>query len=100
MSLPSAAVGTRYVGLFGPTNPAVTGPYAPGLGQVLVAPFAKVGACDGCWRHFKYEDDRCRALHAGSCLAALPVEAVLAACIAEMTTVRAQPETLPTAAGG
>ena len=81
----AAAVGTRYVGLFGPTNPAVTGPYARDLGRALVAPFAKAPACGGCWRHFKYEDDRCRAMRHDSCMAALPVEAVLAACLAEVS---------------
>jgi ADP-heptose:LPS heptosyltransferase len=83
----AAAVGTRYVGLFGPTNPAVTGPYDRRLGRSLVAPFAREAACDGCWRHFKYEDDRCRAMRAGSCMTALPVEAALAACADQMARV-------------
>jgi ADP-heptose:LPS heptosyltransferase len=85
----AAAVGTRYVGLFGPTNPAVTGPYDRGLGRTLVAPFAKEAACGGCWRQFKYEDDRCRALPRGSCMAALPVDAALEACAAELARAEA-----------
>jgi ADP-heptose:LPS heptosyltransferase len=80
----AAAVGTRYVGLFGPTNPLVTGPYDRTLGTALVAPFAKTGACRGCWRQFKYIDDRCRTLPAGSCMGALRAETVLDACLAEL----------------
>jgi ADP-heptose:LPS heptosyltransferase len=80
----AAAVGTRYVGLFGPTNPDVTGPYDRTLGTALVAPFAKTRACHGCWRQFKYIDDTCRTLPGSSCLAALPAEPVLAACLAEL----------------
>lgn len=80
----AAAVGTRYVGLFGPTNPDVTGPYDRALGTALVAPFAKTRACGGCWRQFKYIDDTCRTLPGSSCLAALPAEQVLAACFAEL----------------
>lgn len=75
----AAAVGTRYVGLFGPTNPAVTGPYNQGLGISLVAPFMRSVDCRGCWRHFKYEFDYCRAQVSGSCMQALSVEAVLSA---------------------
>ena len=77
-------MGTRYVGLFGPTSPEVTGPYDRALGTALVAPFAKTHACRGCWRQFKYVDDTCRALPGSSCLAALPAEPVLDACLAEL----------------
>jgi ADP-heptose:LPS heptosyltransferase len=83
----AAAVGTRYVGLFGPTNPAVTGPYDRHLGTALVAPFPKGAACRGCWRSFKYIDDRCLALGeapGGSCMTALSVAAVREACAAEL----------------
>ena len=88
----AAAVGTRYVGLFGPTNPAVTGPYDRAGGQSLIAPFAKTRACGGCWRHFKYEDDRCRTLARGSCLAALEVEPVLAAIGSELAAAHSSRE--------
>jgi ADP-heptose:LPS heptosyltransferase len=84
----AAAVGTRYVGLFGPTNPLVTGPYDRSLGTTLVAPFAKQRACGGCWRQFKYIDDRCAALAHGSCMHALPLEPVLEACAAELVKHR------------
>ena len=35
----------------------------------------------GCWRHFKYEDDTCRTLPAGSCLGKLAVAPVLRAAL-------------------
>jgi heptosyltransferase-1 len=44
----AAAVGRPYLGLLGPTNPAVTGPYDRKSGVTLVAPFAKPRSCQGC----------------------------------------------------
>ena len=80
----AAAVGTRYVGLFGPTNPQVTGPYDRALGTTLVAPFEKPSSCRTCWRQFKYVDDSCNTLPASSCMTHLSVEDVLAACRDEL----------------
>jgi ADP-heptose:LPS heptosyltransferase len=80
----AAAVGTRYVGLFGPTNPHVTGPYDRSLGTALVAPFPKSDTCAGCWRQFKYIDDHCRTIPGGSCTGALQVEVVIDACRADL----------------
>jgi ADP-heptose:LPS heptosyltransferase len=84
----AAAVGTRYVGLFGPTNPAVTGPYDRALGTTLVAPFVKGAPCGGCWRSFKYIDDRCLAIPESpehSCITALSVAAVREACDSDLS---------------
>jgi ADP-heptose:LPS heptosyltransferase len=80
----AAALGTRYVGLFGPTNPLVTGPYDGSLGTTLVAPVEKTDDCASCWRQFKYVEDHCQAMPAGSCMAALSVESVLDACTVEL----------------
>ena len=76
----AGALDVPWVGLFGPTNPEVTGPYNAAGGISLVAPFAKAPSCAGCWKHFKYEDDTCRTLTIGSCMAFLPVDEVLQAC--------------------
>lgn len=84
----AAAVGARYVGLFGPTNPHVTGPYDRSIGTALVAPFVKQPTCAGCWRQFKYIDDRCETLTTGSCMHALPLETVVDACIVELGALR------------
>jgi hypothetical protein len=67
----------------------MTGPYDRALGTCLVAPFVKTARCAGCWRHFKYQDDRCRALPYGSCMSALTVEVVWSACVREMTRAAA-----------
>lgn len=80
----ASAVGSRFVGLFGPTNPLVTGPYARDLGECLVAPFVKRTDCRGCWRQFKYIDDRCAALGAPSCMRHLLPEAVFAAALRQL----------------
>lgn len=77
----SGALATPWVGLFGPTNPYVTGPYDGSGGINVVAPFEKPPSCGGCWKHFKYEDDTCRTLAAGSCMGFLEVEQVLEACV-------------------
>jgi ADP-heptose:LPS heptosyltransferase len=76
----AGALDIPWVGLFGPTNPAVTGPYNPDGGVGLVAPFKKEVTCGGCWKHFKYEDDTCRTLSEGSCMHYLEESTVLSAC--------------------
>jgi len=76
----AGALDIPWVGLFGPTNPAVTGPYNPDGGIGLVAPFVKVATCGSCWKHFKYEDDTCRTLLEGSCMQYLEESMVLSAC--------------------
>lgn len=77
----AGALDVPWVGLFGPTNPEVTGPYDRSKGIGLVAPFAKQPSCGGCWKHFKYEDDTCRTLRDSSCMSYLEEPAVLAACV-------------------
>ncbi len=81
-----------WVGLFGPTNPDVTGPYDPSRGEALVAPFRKPASCDSCWKQaFKYEDDRCRTLPAGSCMDHLTVGRVLGATLRRLADVHPLP---------
>jgi ADP-heptose:LPS heptosyltransferase len=76
----AGALRVPWVGLFGPTNPDVTGPYVQSGGTPVVAPFAKPSSCGGCWKHFKYEDDTCRTLDNGSCMDFLEEADVLRAC--------------------
>jgi ADP-heptose:LPS heptosyltransferase len=64
----AAAVGTQWLGLFGPTNPAVTGPYDKRIGKAITAAFPKPDSCRKCWKNFKYEYDQCRTLEKGSCI--------------------------------
>ncbi|MGI8586569.1 MAG: glycosyltransferase family 9 protein [Chloroflexia bacterium] len=78
----AGAIDVPWVGLFGPTNPDVTGPYDPSLGDALVAPFLKPASCASCWKQaFKYEDDRCRTLPVGSCMDKLTVGPVVQAVL-------------------
>jgi ADP-heptose:LPS heptosyltransferase len=87
----AGALDLPWVGLFGPTNPDVTGPYDRSKGLGLVAPFAKPASCGGCWKHFKYEDDTCRTLREGSCMSYLGESEVLAACVEALRRERAIP---------
>jgi ADP-heptose:LPS heptosyltransferase len=73
----ASAVETPWLGLFGPTNPEVTGPYNSQIGRYLVAPFQRGENCRNCWKNFKYEDDKCRALTNGSCIDYLDKRQVL-----------------------
>lgn len=77
----AGALDVPWVGLFGPTNPLVTGPYDPTRGVGMVAPFVKEPTCASCWKHFKYEDDTCRTLKTDSCMSYLEEAAVLEACL-------------------
>jgi ADP-heptose:LPS heptosyltransferase len=87
----AGALGVPWVGLFGPTNPDVTGPYDRAGGVALVAPFEKAPSCAGCWKHFKYQDDRCRTLYDGSCLQYLEESATLEVCLRLMGASRTGP---------
>jgi len=77
----AGALDVPWVGLFGPTNPEVTGPYDRTNGISLVAPFDKMPSCAGCWKHFKYQDDTCRTFDYGSCMEFLSEDSVLNACL-------------------
>src|SRR3954454_19362598 len=76
----AGALDIPWVGLFGPTNPEVTGPYNPDGGIGLVAHFKKIATCGGCWKHLKYENDTCRTLSEGSCIHHLEESFVLNVC--------------------
>lgn len=77
----AAAVGTHWLGIFGPTNPEVTGPYDRRLGRRLVSPFPRGESCRSCWKSFKYEDDKCHALEQGACTDFLDRRVVLEAAL-------------------
>ena len=77
----ASAVGTPWLGLFGPTNPDVTGPYDRRLGRGLVAPLPRGESCRTCWKSFKYEDDRCNTLTQGACTDFLDRRVVLEAAL-------------------
>ena len=77
----AGALNVPWLGLFGPTNPEVTGPYDRRGGVSVVAPFPKQPTCAPCWKHFKYEKDLCYTLPQGSCLDYLEESDVLRAAL-------------------
>ncbi len=77
----AAAIGTGWLGIFGPTNPQVTGPYDRRIGRGLVAAFPRGESCRACWKTFKYEDDQCHALEQGACTDFLDRRSVLEAAL-------------------
>ncbi|HEX2916607.1 MAG TPA: glycosyltransferase family 9 protein [Chloroflexia bacterium] len=77
----ASAVGTPWLGIFGPTNPDVTGPYDRRIGRGLVAPFPRGESCRTCWKSFKYEDDKCHTLLQGACTDFLDRRRVLEAAL-------------------
>ena len=80
----AAALGTPWVGLFGPCNPDVIGPYDRSLGRAVVARLPKPSSCRDCWFAFKGWGGRCPTLPATGCTTLITVEeveeAILAAC--------------------
>ncbi len=84
----AAAVGTHWLGIFGPTNPEVTGPYDRRIGRGLVAPFPRGESCRTCWKSFKYEDDKCHTLEQGACTDFLDSRTVLEAALDSLPAVQ------------
>ncbi len=72
----AAALGTPWVGLFGPTNPDLIGPYDRSTGRPIVARFPKAYSCRDCWRSFKNRGARCPTLSATGCATLIPVDEV------------------------
>jgi len=73
----AAALGTPWVGLFGPTNPRVIGPYSYSAGRAVVARFPKPASCRDCWRAFKNREDICPTLDATGCTTLVSVDEVV-----------------------
>jgi ADP-heptose:LPS heptosyltransferase len=75
----AAALGAPWVGLYGPTNPDVIGPYTSTPGMALPSRFPKPQSCAACWLAFKNREDECLTLPATGCTTLIPVEQVLSA---------------------
>ncbi len=80
----AGALGTRWVGLFGPSNPHVIGPYDCSKGRAVVARLPKPATCKDCWLSFKGWGGRCRTLRSTGCTTLITVvevsEAILSVC--------------------
>lgn len=80
----AGALGKPWVGLFGPSNPDLVGPYDRSSGQAIVARLPKSSSCKDCWLSFKGWGGRCSTLTSTGCATLIPVEevieAILSAC--------------------
>jgi ADP-heptose:LPS heptosyltransferase len=63
--------GGRWVGLFGATNPYLTGPYDRARGRLVVAEPPRGRPCLTCWQRFTVGSACCPIYPAGSCLSTL-----------------------------
>jgi ADP-heptose:LPS heptosyltransferase len=75
----AAALGTPWVGLYGPTNPDIIGPYTSTPGRAIPSRFPKPDSCASCWLAFKNREDECLTLPITGCTTLIPVEQVLSA---------------------
>lgn len=75
----AAGLGIPWVGLFGPTNPDLIGPYDRSGGRALVARFPKPPSCRHCWLAFKSREDRCATLPSTGCTTLISVQEVVEA---------------------
>ena len=74
-----ALAGGRWVGLFGSTNPYLTGPYDRSRGRLILAEPPRGHACLTCWQRFTLGSACCPVYDTGSCLSTLTAEAIAAA---------------------
>ncbi|MGI8552824.1 MAG: glycosyltransferase family 9 protein, partial [Dehalococcoidia bacterium] len=79
--------GQRWIGLFGSTNPYLTGPYNRSRGRLMIARPPRGPACLSCWQRFSIGSTCCPVFEAGSCLSTIDVHAVAAAAIEQMRGV-------------
>lgn len=63
----AAAVGTPFVGLFGPTDPVFLGPYNRRLGVCVEAAGSRPPVCRRCWTGQLLPETRCAVFNQGSC---------------------------------
>lgn len=80
----AGALGKSWVGLFGPSNPDLIGPYDRSKGRAIVARLTKPPSCKDCWLSFKGCGSSCPTLSTTGCTTLIPVqevvEAILSAC--------------------
>lgn len=75
----ASALGTPWVGIFGPTNPDMIGPYDRSRGRTIVARFPKPPTCQDCWLAFKNRSDHCPTLDSTGCTTLIEVDEVISA---------------------
>ncbi|MDQ2740782.1 MAG: hypothetical protein M3Z66_00520 [Chloroflexota bacterium] len=78
----AAATGTRFLGLFGPTDPLFLGPNRQDGGVLLQTAVRHGEVCRGCWTAQLLPAARCAFLDAHNCLAGIHPEAVVDTALA------------------
>jgi len=78
----AAATGTRFLGLFGPTDPLFLGPNRREGGVLLETAVRHGEVCRGCWTSQLLPAARCALLDAHNCLAGIDAEAVVDTALA------------------
>lgn len=73
----AAAVGTPFVGLFGPTDPLFLGPYDRRLGVCVEAVITRPPICRRCWTGQLLPETRCAVFDQGSCSDLIGTQEVL-----------------------
>ena len=77
----AGALGKPWVGIFGPSNPDLIGPYDRSRGRAIVARFSKPPSCKDCWTCFKGWGGKCLTLPKTGCTTMIPVEEVVDAIL-------------------
>lgn len=80
----AGAVGTRYVGLFGSTDPLFLGPYNRAQGTILESEWTHTPVCRQCWTSQILPGGRCPLYAPHTCLAGIPAQRVLDAIDAQL----------------
>jgi ADP-heptose:LPS heptosyltransferase len=87
----AAALGTPFVGLFGPTDPRFLGPYVTHGGTILHTPEVHEATCRACWLPQMLPVASCGRGYRYGCTAALQPDAIARAVVAAVTE-RSSPE--------
>jgi len=78
----AAATGTRFLGLFGPTDPLFLGPNRQDGGVLLQTAVRHGEVCRGCWTAQLLPAARCALLDSHNCLTGIHPEAVVDTALA------------------
>lgn len=81
----SAALGTPYLGLFGPTDPGFLGPYLAQPDSLLQVSAVHGRACRGCWAAQMFPTAGCGMGYCGGCMASLGADVIAEAVRRRLT---------------
>lgn len=88
----AAAVGTRYVGLFGSTDARFLGPYDRSRGMILSTTIEHRPVCRHCWTAQLLPSARCPVLESGNCLSGIAADRIVTGIFEQLSlTARTAP---------